>query len=55
MHHEQLVKPILQSNTKMNLHNDDDNVDDSDMHNTGEIIQTEINAINIFKLNMFVI
>ena len=31
MYHEQLVKHILQSNTKMNLHNDDDNVN-GDIH-----------------------
>ena len=32
MYHEQLVKHILQSNTKMNLHNDDDNVNDGGIH-----------------------
>ena len=32
MYHEQLVRHILQSNTKMNLHNDDDNVNDGDIY-----------------------
>ena len=32
MYHEQLVRHILQSNTKINVHNDDDNVNDGDKH-----------------------
>ena len=32
MYHEQLVRHILQSSTKMNVHNDDDNVNDGDIH-----------------------
>ena len=32
MHHEQLVKHNNLNTIKMNLHNDDDNVNDGDIH-----------------------